>query len=106
MSQLIRAKNLIKLLSMTKTRENLRYYQRLIHQIDKQHYTMTPVELMAQVSLFREENNLLLGSEFKMWLIKKYLLNCRLERLFVDYIKLKKHCLVSYNYNNYFVNNC
>ena len=104
LSQLIRAKNLIKLLSMAKTRKNLLYYQRLIHQIDKQHYTMTQAELMAQVSLFREENNLLLGSEFKMWLTKKYLLSCSLQMLFMDYIKLKKHFLVSYNYNNYFVN--
>lgn len=100
--QLIRAKNIIKLLSITKTRNNLLYYQQLMNQIDRQKYTITQVELMDQVGLFREENHLLLGDEFKLWLINKYLLNCNLQVLFTDYIKLKKYFFVSYNYNKYF----
>ena len=101
-SQLMRAKNLIKLLGQSKKRNNLRYYQFLISQVDSQQYTVTKIALMEQVSLFREDKNLLLGQEFNQWLIEKYLLNCNLQQLFVDYIKLKKYFLISYNYNHFF----
>jgi hypothetical protein len=69
---------------------------------DNQQYTIVENELMEQVNGFREENNLLLGSDFKIWLMKKYLFQSNLEMIFMDYAKLKKYYLVSYNYHNYF----
>ncbi len=101
--QLLRAKNLIKLLSIPRSRKNLRYYHNIIYQIDQQKYTFSSSELMEQVSLFREENNLLTGRDFQLWLIKKYLFHGNLQVLFMDYIKLKKYFCISYNYNHFFI---
>lgn len=100
-NQLIRSKNLIKLLAIPKTRQNLLYYQSLIYLIDKQKYIITEYEVIDQVNLFREEKNLLLGHDFKSWLVKKKIFNSNLEKIFIDYIKLNKYFLISYNYNNY-----
>lgn len=98
--QLIRAKNIIKLLSIPKTRKNLLYYQSLIYLIDNQKYIITECEFVDQLNLFREEKNLLSGNSFKSWLIEKKLFNTDLERIFIDYIKLNKYLLTSYDYNN------
>lgn len=100
--QLIRAKNIIKLLSVQKTRKNLLYYQSLIYLIDNQEYIITECEFIDQLNLFREEKNLLSGNCFKGWLIEKKLFNTDLEKIFIDYIKLSKYLLISYDYNKIF----
>lgn len=99
-NQLVRAKNLIKLLSIPKTRDNLLHYQSLIYLIDKEKYIITEYEFIDQLNLFREEKNLLSGNDFKFWLMKQKIFNSDLEKNFTDYIKLKKYFLISYNYNN------
>lgn len=99
-NQLVRAKNLIKLLSIPKTRQNLLHYQSLIYLIDKEKYIITEYEFIDQLTLFREEKHLLSGNDFKFWLMKQKLFNSDLEKILTDYIKLNKFFLISYNYNN------
>lgn len=100
-NQLIRAKNLIKLLSIPKTRQNLLYYQSLIYLIDNQKYIITECEFIDQLGLFREEKNLLSGNDFKIWLMEQKIFNTNLETVFIDHIKLNKYLSTSYNYNNF-----
>lgn len=100
--QLIRAKNLIKLLSLPKDRDLILHYQSLVNLIDDQEYKITETEVRNQINLFREENNLFSGHVFKAWLIRKKLFNSDLGIIFPDYIKIKKYLLISYDYNSYF----
>lgn len=97
-----RAENIIKLLSITKTKKNVTHYQCLISLIDQQVYDLTEYELIYQVNLFREEHNLLKGQHFLSWLKDKDLCDLNLEHLFTDYIKLTKYLVTTYDYNRYF----
>lgn len=97
-----RAENIIKLLAIPKTKENMRYYQSLILLLDKQGYDMTEYEVVYQVEVFREERNLLKGQDFLHWLEDKDLCSLYLEQLFADYIKLTKYLVITYDYNQYF----
>jgi len=97
--QLIRAKNIIKLLSIPKTRPNLLYYQSLIYLSDSLKFNINEFEFLEQLNIFREEKNLVSGIDFKYWLIDKKLYNTDLKRIFIDYIKINKYLLFSYNYN-------
>lgn len=97
-----RAENIIKLLSISKTKKNVTHYQSLIFLIDQQAYDITEYELIYQVKLFREEHNLLKGQHFLSWLKDKDLCDLNLEHLFTDYIKLTKYLVTTYDYNRYF----
>ncbi|STX81250.1 TfuA-like protein [Legionella busanensis] len=97
-----RAKNLIKLLSIPKTKINLLYYQSLLVMIDQQSYDIPEKEIIYQIELFREEHNLLRGAEFISWVRGKYLYYSNLMEVFKDYVKCNKYLVSSYDYNNYF----
>lgn len=97
-----RAKNIIQLMSIPKTKKNLLRYQSIISILDNQPYNITEYELIYQVELFREELNLLTQEAFVNWLKDRKLYNINVEQLFYDYVKLNKYLAVSYDYNNYF----
>lgn len=101
-SHLLRAKNIIKLISLPKTKKSLLYYQSAISLLDQQSYDVTESELIYQIEIFREEHNLLKGEEFISWLKNKYLYHSNIEQLFRDYIKLNKLMIITYDYNSYF----
>lgn len=103
--QLLRGKNLMKLLSISITRDNLLYYQSIIHLIDKQKYTITETEFMEQLYFFREERALFSGNIFKDWLVQKRLFNTELEKIIMDYIRVNKYLLMFFNYNSYLHSN-
>lgn len=99
--QLLRGKNLMKLLSIVITKDNLLYYQSLIGVIDELGYTITETEFMDQLHFFREERKLFSGSAFKDWLVQKRLFNTDLEKIVMDYILVNKYLLQIFNYNHY-----
>lgn len=101
-SHLLRAKNIIKLISIPKTKKNLHYYDSIISSLDLKSYDISDSELIYQIELFREEHNLLKGEEFVSWLKNKYLYHTNLEQLFRDYVKLNKFMILTLDYNSYF----
>ncbi|HDV5690368.1 TPA: TfuA-like protein [Legionella pneumophila] len=101
-AHLQRAENIVKLLSIPKTKANMLHYQSIIAMLDQQEYEITECELIYQVELFREERNLLKGDEFVNWLKDRGLYDSNLEQLFYDYVKLSKYFAITYDYNSYF----
>lgn len=101
-AHLQRAENILKLLSVPETKKNRHHYQSLLSIIDQQTYVITGYELIYQVEQFREEHNLLKGEDFFNWLKDRGLHDSHLELLFTDYVKLMKHLLITYDFNNYF----
>ncbi|MFW2535220.1 TfuA-like protein [Legionella sp. 28fT52] len=101
-AHLQRAENILKLLSIPETKKNRTHYQSLLSILDQQTYDITEYELIYQVEQFREEYNLLKGEDFFNWLKDRELHDSDLEKLLIDYVKLTKYLLITYDFNRYF----
>lgn len=97
-----RVENILKLLSIPASKNNMNHYQCLLFFLDKQPYTITEYELIYQVEQFREEHNLLKGEDFFNWLVGIGLQESNIEQLFTDYVKLRKYLIIAYDFNSYF----
>lgn len=96
---LYRAKSLVKLIGVPKTKENI---LKLYHTLEKSfalNISYKEKELMRKISLYREKKGLISGKDFKDWLHKRYLLNSNLIQVFQDYFTIEQHLYLDIDFH-------